>query len=65
MGGSAYLLSGGFVDSHWFSYRPTDYDCGTGGLWQVLTPPRHPGRDAKDLRCCLLEQVSKASSEPW
>lgn len=42
--------------------RPADHDRRTGGLWQVLAPPCHPGGDAEDLRGRLLEQVINTSS---
>lgn len=44
------------------SCRPADHDRGTGGLWQVLTPPCHPGGNAEALRGRLLEQVINTSS---
>lgn len=42
--------------------RPADHDRGTGGLWQILAPPCHPGGDAEDRRGRLLEQVINTSS---
>lgn len=42
------------------SHRPADHDCGAGGLWQVLAPPRHPGGDAEGVGGRLLEQVPLA-----
>lgn len=47
-----------------FPFRTADHDRGTGGLWQVLTPPSRTGGDAEDLGSRLLEQVISASSGP-